>query len=485
MHLGLDLGTSGVKAVLLDAAGAVLAQRAAPLTLSNPHKLWSEQAPEDWWRAAAIAITALRDAHDLGAVRGIGLSGQMHGAVLLDAADRVLRPAILWNDGRAEAECAALEAAEPRSRAITGNLAMPGFTAPKLLWVKRHEPACFACDAPRAAAEGLVAAAHDRRGDLRHVGRLGHAVARCRRGGAGRTTMLAASGLDRVDDAGAGRGKRAGRPLAGGSRGGMGVAAWLSGRWRRRGQCRRGDRHRLHRAAPGLRLAGHVGRGVRGRCRISSRSRARRACVLPRAAGHVAPDVGHSLGRFRAHLDFPRITGASSEATLLAEVAAAGEGDATLVFHPYLAGERTPHNDAGATGGFFGLSHRHTRADLARAVLEGVAFALADGLDALEAKGEPVAKLTAIGGGARSALWLRIIAAAVGRTLLQVEGGEIGPALGAARLARIACGDGTIAEVCTAPRMIAEHAPDAALAERLAPKRALFRALYPALRALR
>ena len=139
LFLGIDVGTSGVKAVLTREDGVVAAQGSAPLTVSRPHPLWSEQAPEDWWRATEAAVLGL-DAALRRRVAGVGLAGQMHGAVLLGADDEVLRPAILWNDGRSFAECADLEAAEPGSRTITGNLAMPGFTAPKLLWTKSHEP---------------------------------------------------------------------------------------------------------------------------------------------------------------------------------------------------------------------------------------------------------------------------------------------------------------------------------------------------------
>ena len=148
MHLGLDLGTSGVKAVLTGEAGAVAAQATVPLTVSRPHPGWSEQDPAAWWAALVAAVAALREAEDLSGVRGIGLSGQQHGAVLLDARERVLRPAILWDDGRSAAECAALD---PLARRIAGNLAMPGFTAPKLLWVRRHEPELF-----RATARVLL-----------------------------------------------------------------------------------------------------------------------------------------------------------------------------------------------------------------------------------------------------------------------------------------------------------------------------------------
>jgi xylulokinase len=143
LWLGLDVGTSAVKAVVIDDAGQVRAQAEAALSVSRPQPLWSEQDPDAWWQAVVGAVRAL-PAELRAGVAGVGLAGQMHGAVLLDRHDRPLRPAILWNDGRAAAECALLEQAEPRSRAITANRAMPGFTAPKLLWVRRHEPQVFA-----------------------------------------------------------------------------------------------------------------------------------------------------------------------------------------------------------------------------------------------------------------------------------------------------------------------------------------------------
>ena len=146
MFLGIDLGTSEVKALLLDGQGLIAGSARAPLEVSRPRPGWSEQAPEAWWQATLAAVDDLAAAHPsaLSGVRGLGLSGQMHGATLLDAADRPLRPAILWNDGRAERECEELVARVPEALTITGNLAMPGFTAPKLLWVARHEPELFA-----------------------------------------------------------------------------------------------------------------------------------------------------------------------------------------------------------------------------------------------------------------------------------------------------------------------------------------------------
>lgn len=143
MYIGIDLGTSGVKAILLNEQGDVVASHTEKLTVSRPHPLWSEQDPEQWWSATDRAVKALGQQHSLREVKALGIAGQMHGATLLDEQQKVLRPAILWNDGRCGEECVMLENQVPQSRAITGNLMMPGFTAPKLLWVQRHEPEIF------------------------------------------------------------------------------------------------------------------------------------------------------------------------------------------------------------------------------------------------------------------------------------------------------------------------------------------------------
>lgn len=482
MHLGLDLGTSGVKAVLLDVAGAVIGQATALLSLSHPHPRWSEQDPNDWWQAAAQVVGGLRRQHDLAQVRAVGLSGQMHGAVLLDAAEQVLRPAILWNDGRAQAECAELEAAEPRSRGITGNLAMPGFTAPKLLWVRRHEPEVFGHvrrvllpkDWLRLRMTGeAITDMSDAAGTLwLDVG------ARC-----WSPAMLAATGLTEAQmprlaegsavagqlraDVAAEWGLPAGIPVAAGAgdnaAGAVGVGC----------------------VAPGQAF---VSLGTSGVVFVAD------AAFLPdperavHAFCHCLPNTWHRMSVIlsaAASLAWlTRIAGVD-EATLLAELMQVGVGtDSGPVFLPYLSGERTPHNDASATGAFAGLTAAHGRADMTRAVLEGVAFALADGLDALEARGGRIGVLTAIGGGARSPLWLHILASALNRPLRSVSGGEVGPALGAARLARIACGDGGVADTCTAPPTVAEFTPDATLGVQLAPRRDVFRSLYPALNRL-
>ncbi len=161
MYLGIDLGTSSVKAVIVDDADAIVAQASAPLAVSRPQPLYSEQDAGEWWRAAIESMLRL-PASARASVRGIGLSGQMHGATLLDSANAPLRPAILWNDGRSGAECLEIEQREPRSRAITGNIMMPGFTAPKLAWVARHEPEIFARTAMVLLPKGFSAAEADR-----------------------------------------------------------------------------------------------------------------------------------------------------------------------------------------------------------------------------------------------------------------------------------------------------------------------------------
>ena len=480
MHLGLDLGTSGVKAVLTGAGGEVLAQAGAPLEVSRPHPLWSEQDPEAWWRATVAALAALRASHDLSGVRALGLAGQMHGAVLLDGSDAVLRPAILWNDGRSGAECAALEAAEPRSRAITGNLAMPGFTAPKLLWVRAHEPEVFARTRRVLLPKDwlrlrLTGEAISDMSDA--AGTLWLDVAARRWSPA----MLAATGLDAArmpalvegtepagrlrPEAAAALGLPPGLPVAGGAGDNAGGAVGIG--------C----------VAPG---EAFVSLGTSGVIFVSDAGFHPDPGKAVHAFCHALPGTWHRMSVIlsaAASLAWLAGVTGTAEAALLAELEREGlASSGRLLFLPYLSGERTPHNDPAATGTFLGLTGGTTRADLTRAVLEGVAFALADGLEALEARGGRIARLTAIGGGARSPAWLRLIAAALDRPLLSVRGGEVGPALGAARLARIANGDGTVAEVCTTPPPAARLDPDPALADALAPRRALYRRLYPTLR---
>ncbi len=480
MFLGVDIGTSGVKAVLLGADGALAGQATAPLDVSRQHPLWSEQAPQDWWTATQAAVLAL-PAELRRQVRAIGLAGQMHGATLLGADDRPLRPAILWNDGRSFAECAELEAAEPCSREITGNLAMPGFTAPKLAWVRHHEPEIFAQvrkvllpkDYVRLCMTGDHASdLSDSAGTLwLDVGLRDWSDA-----------MLAATGLARAQMPRLFEGSEATgtlRPEV--------AAAW-------------GMDPVPVAAGAGDNAAGAVGVGVigdgdallslgtSGVIFVATRDFRPNPARAVHAFCHCLPATWHQMS---VHLSAAscvdwaaRFLGLDGPAALFGLAEATGAAAGEELFLPYLSGERTPHNDAHVRGAFLRADNETDAGRLAVAVLEGVAFAHADGLDALREAGTRIERLSVIGGGSRSRFWGTILAAVLGVPLDYLEGGEVGPALGAARLARMAATGASAAEACTRPPVRETVMPDPALAERLAPKLARFRAAYAAIRSL-
>jgi xylulokinase len=484
VYLGIDLGTSAVKALLVDDQQREIEQVSVPLEVQRPRPLWSEQDPEAWWQATQSAVDSLRRQRrrELAAVRGIGLAGQMHGAVLLDGADAVLRPAILWNDGRSAAQCAALEAREPRSRDITGNLAMPGFTAPKLLWVAEHEPDIF-----RQVRRVLLPKDYLR---LRlcgeHASEMSDAAGTLWLDVAARAwspAMLAATGLS----------VEAMPRLCEGSDPTGVLRPALADAWGMR-------RDVVIAGGGGDNAAGAVGVGVikPGQAFVSLGTSGvyfvagARFAPNPRRAVHAfchcLPHTWHQMSVILSAASclswVTTLTGAASEAALLEEIVAA-DRDPGVIFLPYLSGERTPHNDADARGVFFGLTHATTRADLGRAVLEGVAFAFVDGQDALRAAGTEIGDVAVIGGGARSLLWGRILASALDRPLRYHSGGDVGPAFGAARLARLAVDAEDPGAVCGAPPVARVVEPDAALRARYADAIATYRRLYLALRDLR
>lgn len=478
MFLGIDIGTSGVKAAIVDAGGAVIDQASAPLAVSRPQDLWSEQDPDDWWRATEAAVTAL-DAKSRAVVEGVGLSGQMHGATLLGGDDRPLRPAILWNDGRSFAECAALEAAEPRARAITGNLAMPGFTAPKLLWVRRHEPETFAATRSVLLPKDYVRLrmTGDKASDMSDsAGTLWLDVVARRWSEA----MLAATGLTedhmpRLYEGSAATGS---------------LRAEVATRWGL-------DRVPVA-AGGGDNAAGAAGVGVieegdallslgtSGVLFVATRDFRPNPARAVHAFCHAVPDTWHQMA---VHLSaascidwVARLIGLAGPAEVFAVAEATGVAAGPELFLPYLTGERTPHNDPHARGAFLSLGSETDPGRLASAVLEGVAFAHADGLAALREAGTELSSLCVIGGGARSRHWGRILAAVLETPLVYLEGGEVGPALGAARLTQIAVTGAPAAAVCTRPPVRHVIEPDPSLTERLAPKLARFRAAYPLVR---
>ena len=483
MFLGIDLGTSEVKLLLLNERQQIVATTGERLDLQRPQPRFSEQRPADWWAATDTAMQRLAGDHPtaMAAVQAIGLSGQMHGAVLLDAAQQVLRPAILWNDGRSDAECQALEAQVPQSRQLTGNLAMPGFTAPKLAWVRQHEPEIFARvarvllpkDWLRLQLTGEAASdMSDASGTLwLDVGRRQWSPA-----------MLAATGLSEAQmprlvegSAPAGRllpalaarwGLPAGIPVAGG--GGDNAASAVG----------------IGAVRPGQ---GFVSLGTSGVIFLTTDRFRPNPDQALHAFCHALPATWHQMSVMLSAASALRwareLLGFDSEAALLARVAALTPQQRARapLFLPYLSGERSPHNDAHAQGVLFGLSGEHDAASIGHAVIEGVAFGLRDGWASMGVAAGEVGALSLVGGGARSALWARLIATVLGTPLTTHEGGEAGGALGAARLAWLAVG-GDIGTVCVAPPVRDRFEPDPAQAALLDDRYARFRRLYPALR---
>lgn len=480
MFLGIDVGTSGVKVVALRDDGTLHDHRMAPLRVSRPHSLWSEQNADDWWMSAQAAVLAL-PTETRAQITGIGLAGQMHGATLLGEDDRPLRPAILWNDGRSFAECDELEAAEPRLRAITGNIAMPGFTAPKLAWVRKHEPALF--DKVRTV---LLPKDHvrlrmtgDKASDMADsAGTLWLDVAARDWSDA----MLAASGLTRAQmprlfEGSAVTGTLRPNVAAAWGMAQVPVAAG-------------GSDNAAGAAGVGVIADGDalLSLGTSGVIFVATRDFRPNPARAVHAFCHCLPEMWHQMAvhlSAAACIDWAaKLTGLEGPTALFNEAERRRPGEGPELFLPYLSGERTPHNDPHVRGAFLALDNETTTGRLAAAVLEGVAFAHADGLDALREAGTHIEELAVIGGGARSRHWGKILAAALGVRLVYLEGGEVGPALGAARLAQLAVTGAVPADICRRPPISHVVEPDPALAERLAPKLARFRAAYPATRAL-
>ncbi len=461
MYLGLDLGTSGLKAILTLDGHTPLATVTVPLTIQHPHPGWSEQDPAAWWQATLDAVDTLHRTHpaELAATQAIGLAGQMHGAVCLDATLAPLRPGILWNDTRAAAECAALEAALPTLREITGNIAMPGFTAPKLLWLRTHEPDLFA-----RIAMVLLPKAYLR---LKLSGALVEDLS-----DASGTLWLDVAARDWSDAALAATGlTRAQMPaLAEGNAPAGTLSPDLAARWSM-------TRPPLIAAGAGDNAAGAIGLGAiaPGDAFVSLGTSgvlfATTPGFRPYPAGavhafcHALPGLWHQMGvtlSAAASLAWwSGITGLPEAALLdeLPEIAAPSEA----LFLPYLAGERTPHNDATRRGAFTALSAGATRATLTHAVLDGVAFSLRDCLDALAASGTVIDSAGIIGGGARSPAWLRIIAATLAIPLRRLPDAEHAVALGATRLARLAHTGEPPASICRPATALELVHPDPAL----------------------
>lgn len=482
MYLGIDLGTSGVKVILMAKDGHVVASCSSPLSISRPFDLWSEQNPEDWWQATDLAMMQLASENDLSSVKAIGLSGQMHGATLLDIQGRVLRPAILWNDGRSHEECLLLQRRCPEVQAITGNLVMPGFTAPKLLWVKQHEPEVFAQidkvllpkDYLRFRMTGNFATdVSDASGTLwLNMEQRSWS-----------DTMLAATGLTAEQMPSVYEGSQItgeiGAALA--ERWSMPIVPVVAG--------------------GGDNAAGAVGMGIispeqtmlslgtSGVIFAVSDGFTANPAVALHSFGHAIPNTWHTMSVMLSAascIDWvTKLTQFSNVETALLAAENRVTRDTKLTFLPYLSGERTPHNDPNAKGVFWGMTHETTAAELVNAVLEGVAFALLDGLDAVCSAQSISDSIDVIGGGAKSAYWLQMLADVFNVPMDYREGGEVGPALGAARLAAVGHqGQDALYEMCAKPALIKRYLPNPSNTDTYAKKRACFQALYQRLKGL-
>jgi len=480
MYLGLDLGTSGVKALLIDAAQKVVGAGHAPLDVSRPQHGWSEQAPAHWILACEEAIAELKAAHrqELAVVEGIGLSGQMHGATLLDRADKVLRPCILWNDTRSHAEAAKLDA-DPRFRAITGNIVFPGFTAPKLAWVKNNEAELF-----NKVAKVLLPK------DFLRLWLSGEHI----------SEMSDAAGTAWLDT---GNRRWSGELLAATSLGEENMPKLVEGT--EKAGALRAELASKWGMKAGIPIAGGAGDNAASACGMGTVGEghafvslgtsgvlfAANAAYLPNPESavhtfcHALPRTWHQMGVILSATDslnwLSEITGRQAR-ELTDELGDTLKAPSGVSFLPYLSGERTPYNDSAIRGSFTGLGHESGRTALTQAVLEGVAFAFRDSLEALAKAGTTLTRVTAIGGGSRSSYWLKAVSTALNIPVDIPADGDFGAAFGAARLGLIAATGADPLSVCTAPATVETIEPEAACGADYHDAYQRYRALYPAIK---
>ena len=480
MYLGLDIGTSSVKAVLIDDEQNVVGSATADLDVSRPHTGWSEQDPESWWAATEGVFDGLARDHRaaMSAVNGIGLSGQMHGATLLDASDRPLRPCILWNDVRSAEEAAALDA-NPIFRARTGNIVFPGFTAPKLVWVAKHEPEVFGKTAKVLLPKDYVRLklTGDYASDMSDAAGTAWLDVGKR---AWDDDLLAATGMRREQMP----------QLCEGSQATGELRADLARRWGMAGRpviAGGGGDNAASACGVGVVKPGtaFISLGTSGVLFVSNARFSPDPETAVHAFCHAVPDTWHQMGVILSAagaLEWLAGVFGADAADLTAPLENDRQGPGEVVFLPYLGGERTPHNDAAVRGSFAGLSYATDRTALVRAVLEGVAFAFADCLAALGKAGTTIDRALAVGGGSRSRKWLSIIANTLNIAIDVPEEGDFGAGLGAARLGLIAATGADPLAVCTQPAIRETIAPDPDAVSAYAAAYAAYRRLYPAIK---
>ena len=480
MYLGLDFGTSEIKALLADEHGQIVLSHGMPLSIQRPHPQWSEQSAEEWWQVTNNLIAHLREQCDerWKEVKAIGLSGQMHGAVLLDNNNNLLRPVILWNDTRSAIECTELEAAVPNLHDITGNLAMPGFTAPKLLWVKKHEPEIFAQtttvllpkDYIRLLLTGQkISDMSDAAGtlwlDVAKRDWSDEVLAKCNLNRSHMPNLV--EGSDNSGTLLPELAKQWGLNnsviVAGG--GGDNAASAVGV-----GAVQPGD--------------AFISLGTSGVVFVVNEAYRPAPDLAVHCFCHALPSRWHQMSVMLSAAAclswYCKLVG-MKEAELLKEIEAlSNEAKAQApIFLPYLSGERTPHNDPLASGIFHGIHHSTDRAVMGYAVLEGVSFGIADGVRVLQESGTEIEQCSLLGGGARSTYWAQLLADILQLTIVTHQGGESGGALGAARLAALADGKSET-EVCTKPKVDTIYSPNPQLIDILSRRYQSFRSLYQA-----
>lgn len=479
--LGIDLGTSGLRVLLIDEDGRPIGATERHYQATHPHPGWSEQNPADWIAALDAAIEELRDTYPQFAdLRGIGVAGHMHGATLLDKNGDVLRPCILWNDTRSHEQAAKLDGTD-QVRTLSGNIVFPGFTAPKLEWVREHEPEIFAKTAKvllptaylnaylcgdyvadmsdsagtswldvgeRCWSETLLSAGH------MHQDQMPRLVEGTEEAGQLRAELLRKWGLSGPVSVAGGAGDNAAAAC--------GIGAQNEGQ-------------------------GFVSLGTSG-VLLSARDGYHPA---PETAlhtfCHAIPGRWYQMGVMLSATDslnwLARITG-QNPIELTSKLDGDLKNPGPVRYLPYLAGERTPHNDAEIRGSFTGLAAETSREDLTRAVLEGVAFGLRDSFEALLATNAKLDQLIAIGGGSASRYWIRLIATALGVPLSLPKSGEFGAALGAARLGMTAATGASTHSIMTVPDVRETIDPDANLIGAFDDAYGAFRAAYPAIKSI-
>lgn len=486
-YLGIDVSTTSSKALLVDDHGKVVAVASSPHTLQTPEPLWSEQDPLEWWKAVIASIQAVLKQSDIQSksIAAIGLTGQMHGLVLLDGAGQVLRPAILWNDQRTQAQCDEIHQRVGREKFIqtTGNLALPGFTAPKILWVAENEPAVFA-----RAKHILLPKDYVRY-------RLTGLYAMDKADGSG-TVLFDVSKRDWSPEIITSLGIPAewlpatyeGPEFTGKI---TPQAAEQTGLWAGTPVCAGGGDQSAQAVGVGAVEPGVVALtvGTSGVVFATTPSPLVEQEGRLHAFCHAVPGMWHLMGVMLSaagSLQWYRDTLAPdcSFDDLLKEAASISPGSEGLQFLPYLSGERTPHPDPLARGAFVGLTLRHRRGHLTRSVLEGVAFGLKDSFTLIQQAGlGEIHQVRASGGGTRSKLWRHILASVLETELVMVNTSE-GAAYGAALLAGVGAGKWTsIQEACkSAVKVIQSTHPDPAQMEAYRKAYRLYRQLYPALK---